>query len=265
MNAVAPLAIIRAPAALPVSAISVVVPLHDEAANVAQLLQELGVALAGRVTAEIILVDDGSTDGTAAEARRHAAGDLPVRLLRHATCRGQSTAVYNGLRAARYDWVIVLDGDLQNDPADIPALVDAWTGHPERERIGLAIGHRVARHDSPIRRLSSRIANATRARLLRDETPDTGCGLKLIRRSAFLLLPYFDHMHRFLPALMQQAGFEVISVPVSHRPRVHGRSKYGIGNRLWVGIVDLFGVMWLARRNRRSDVTEEQLSDTDHG
>jgi len=265
MNAVAPLAIIRAPAALRVSAISVVVPLHDEAANVAELLRETRAALAGRVTAEIILVDDGSTDGTAEEARRQAAGDPPVRLLRHPSCRGQSTAVYNGVRAARYDWVIVLDGDLQNDPADIPILIGAWAEHPERARVGLVIGHRVARQDSAIRRLSSRIANAMRARLLRDETPDTGCGLKLIRRSAFSTLPYCDHMHRFLPALMQQAGFEVVSVPVSHRPRVHGRSKYGIGNRLWVGIVDLFGVMWLASRNRRSDVTEEQLSFKEHG
>ena len=264
MNVVARLAPMAQPDRLRLSGLSVVVPLHDEAGNVAELLRELRGTLAGRARCEIILVDDGSTDDTAAEARRHLAGEPPARLLRHPRCRGQSTALYNGLRAAHYDWAILLDGDLQNDPADIPALIEAWAEHPESARIGLVTGHRVTRHDSAVRRWSSRIANATRARVLHDHTPDTGCGLKLIRRSAFAALPYFDHMHRFLPALIQQAGFEVISVPVSHRPRVHGRSKYGIGNRLWVGIVDLLGVMWLARRNRRSQFSEETLS-SNHG
>ena len=190
---------------------------------------------------------------------RVAAETGGLRLLSHATRRGQSTAIYNGIRAARTELVIVMDGDLQNDPADIPRLLETFEAAADELKPGLIMGHRVARRDSGLRRFSSRVANAVRSRVLHDDTPDTGCGLKLIRRSVFEQLPYFDHMHRFLPALVRAAGFSVESVPVNHRPRVGGAAHYGMWDRLWVGIVDMFGVAWLARRNQPRDFREEKL------
>ncbi len=239
--------------------ISVVIPVHDEAGNVAPLAAEIGRALAPLVPYEIIFVDDGSRDDTAACVRAAGQKLSGVRLLRHENCRGQSTAVWNGVAAARYECIAVLDGDGQNDPADIPRLLAARTARPGPDRAGLVIGHRQRRQDSALRRLASRIANGVRARWLGDATPDTGCGLKVFDRSLFLQLPYFDHMHRFLPALVQQLGYRVVSVPVGHRPRTSGRSKYGINNRLWAGIMDLLGVWWLARRNRRIVAREEPI------
>lgn len=241
------------------NAISVVVPVHDEADNVATLAEEVGRVLAPRGRYEVIFVDDASRDDTAARVAALSRCDPAVRLLRHAGCRGQSTAVWNGVAAARYARVVILDGDLQNDPADIPRLLEARAADPGR--VGLVIGHRRCRQDSMVRRISSRVANGVRRRILHDDTPDTGCGLKLIDRALFLQLPYFDHMHRFMPALVRQLGWHVASVPVSHRPRVSGRSKYGIGNRLWVGLVDLFGVWWLGRRNRRIEWREEAVRE----
>jgi dolichol-phosphate mannosyltransferase len=161
------------------------------------------------------------------------------------------------VRAARADWILTLDGDGQNDPADIPALIERLHEHPASgQSLQLVMGHRAKRQDSWLRRLSSRVANGVRSRLLRDATPDSGCGLKLFSRQGFLELPYFDHMHRFLPALVQRNGGAVVSVRVNHRPRTRGRSKYGLHNRLWVGIVDLFGVSWLLRRAKLPEVNE---------
>ncbi|HEY9181667.1 MAG TPA: glycosyltransferase family 2 protein, partial [Gammaproteobacteria bacterium] len=194
--------------------VSVVVPLNNEQANVEPLLDELREALRGLDPYEIIVVDDGSTDGTAAEIRRIGHETCGIRLLRHDTQRGQSTAIYNGVYAARADVVVTLDGDLQNHPGDIPPLLDRFSADPTPDNLGLLIGHRTKRRDSLIRRVSSVIANTVRARVLHDDTPDTGCGLKVFRRSVFMRLPYFDHMHRFLPALMLRAGYRVKSVAV---------------------------------------------------
>jgi dolichol-phosphate mannosyltransferase len=230
--------------------ISVVVPVCNEAENIAPLAQEIATALRGRVGFEMIFVDDGSTDDTAERARAARVGGLPeLRLLRHSFRSGQSAAVNSGVRAARAPWVGTLDGDGQNDPADLQKLLAAHAD-PVNAEVLLIMGNRVTRQDTWLRRLSSRIANGVRGGLLGDGTPDTGCGIKLFSRAAFLELPVFDHMHRFLPALFQRAGHRVISIPVGHRPRMRGRSKYGLHNRLWVGIVDLFGVMWLKARYR---------------
>jgi dolichol-phosphate mannosyltransferase len=238
--------------------LSVVVPLNNESANVRPLLEELAAVLGG-LDYEVIAVDDGSTDDTLTELRRVATKLGRVRVLRHDTRRGQSTALYNGIRAASSEVVATLDGDLQNDPRDVIAMLERYRADPGREDIGLIIGHRTQRRDSRIRRWSSRFANAVRARVLHDATPDTGCGTKLLRRSVFLSLPYFDHMHRFLPALMQRAGYAVVSMPVRHRARVHAKAHYGTWDRAFVGLVDLIGVAWLIRRNRRMQYKEEAL------
>ncbi|MBU6376981.1 MAG: glycosyltransferase family 2 protein [Gammaproteobacteria bacterium] len=223
--------------------ISVVIPVCNEVDNVGPLAREIVAALQGR-RFEILFVDDGSTDGTA-EALRELRASIPqLRVLRHSFRSGQSAAVCSGVRHARADWIATLDGDGQNDPADIPALFET------RGLAELVMGNRVRRRDTWLRHLQSRVANGVRGRLLGDGTPDTGCGIKVMRRDVFMELPRFDHMHRFLPALFLRAGARVVSVPVSHRPRERGASKYGLFDRLWVGIVDIFGVMWLRRRYR---------------
>jgi dolichol-phosphate mannosyltransferase len=232
--------------------LSVVVPVFNEAENVLPLIDEIRSALGGLVDYEIIYVDDGSDDGTREILAAARAPDL--RVIRHRERYGQSTAIWSGVRAARADWIATLDGDGQNDPADIPALLKA------RDEAGdgllLITGYRRRRHDSRLKRVSSWVANTVRGRLLGDHTLDTGCGLKLFPRRAFLELPYFDHMHRFLPALFLRAGGCVLSIEVSHRPRLRGRSKYGVHNRLWVGIVDLVGVMWLRARVKHPLIEE---------
>lgn len=236
--------------------LSVVVPVWNEEDNVESLIAEIETALHDR-SYEIICVDDGSTDGTRArldELRATRSGRL--RVLRHARRRGQSSALCSGVRAARAAWVATLDGDGQNDPADIPKLL-AVVNDPGRDpRLRLIAGRRRRRRDSWVKRGSSRVANAVRRALLHDDTPDTGCGLKLFERATFLELPRFDHMHRFLPALVLREGLRVRSVEVNHRPRQGGRSKYGTFDRLWVGIVDLCGVLWLRRRTARADPEE---------
>lgn len=241
--------------------LSVVIPVCNEAENVGPLAHEIHQALRDHQPFEIIFVDDGSTDGTVAtleEARR--AGISGLRILKHERRSGQSTAVLTGVRAAKSEWVATLDGDGQNDPADIPSLVAAVEEAAKQgnTRLRLIMGNRKTRKDTWLRRLSSRIANGVRAWMLSDGTPDTGCGIKLMHRATFLELPHFNHMHRFLPALYQRAGAQVVSVPVKHRPRTRGTSKYGLHNRLWVGIVDLFGVRWLIRRATPSNRTTEQ-------
>jgi dolichol-phosphate mannosyltransferase len=232
--------------------LSVVIPVYNEAGNVLPLAREVFAALAGREF-ELIFVDDASTDDTAGEVRRGQAelGDRVV-LARHRRNAGQSTALHTGFRVARYPWVATLDGDGQNDPADIPRLLRLMEDPTHDPAVKLIAGQRARRQDTWVRRMSSRIANGVRRAVLKDGVPDTGCGLKLIEREVFLNLPYFDHMHRFIPALVQQGGGRVVSVPVNHRPRNWGRSKYGIGNRLFTGLVDLAGVAWLGRRNRAS-------------
>jgi dolichol-phosphate mannosyltransferase len=226
--------------------LAIVIPVFNEAVNIATLLEEIDGIPGLHNGCDIIVVDDGSNDETATvlEACRERYPRLQV--LHHAACRGQSAAIVSGVTAAQRGWIATLDGDGQNDPADILRLCDKIQGSPER--LSLVCGYRRYRHDGWLRRLSSRIANSVRAFALRDGTPDTGCGLKVFRRSVFLDLPRFDHMHRFLPALVQMQGGSVVSVEVRHRERRRGRSKYGVHNRLWSGIVDLFGMLWLQRR-----------------
>lgn len=239
--------------------LSIVIPVRDEADNVAPLAQEIFDVLDGVRPFEIIFVDDASTDRTVRNIRAARQFSVPqIRLLRHCMGCGQSIAVQTGVRAARGDWIVTLDGDGQNDPADIPVLLRALEEGGGPGDLKLIVGNRTSRRDSWLRRISSRTANAVRRGMLRDDTPDTGCGIKLFHRETFLQLPAFNHMHRFMPALFQRAGARVISVEVRHRSRTHGRSKYGLHNRLWVGIVDLFGVRWLIRRAPlRAAVTEE--------
>ena len=228
--------------------LSVVVPVYNEQDNVAPLVGEIVAALRGSIDFEIVYVDDDSTDATLARLQALKAEVPELRVLRHRAQGGQSTAIRNGVKAARGAWIATLDGDGQNDPADIPKLL------AERDRaasdVKLFAGWRVERKDSGSKRWASKWANAIRSRMLRDATPDTGCGIKLFEREAFLDLPYFDHMHRYLPALMQRAGWKTVSVPVNHRHRGSGVSKYNNLNRALVGIADLRGVAWLNRRNR---------------
>jgi len=224
--------------------LSVVVPVYNESGNLQPLVEEIEQALSARMRFEVVVVDDGSDDGTAEELSGLAATRPWLRVETHQRNRGQSAAIRTGVQTAFSSVVAVLDGDGQNDPADIPALFAALSLTGD----GMAVGERRKRSDTWSRRVSSRIANKVRSTLLHDGIRDTGCGLKVFYRDEFLELPAFDHMHRFLPALMQQRGRKVRSIPVNHRPRRHGRSKYGIRNRLGAGIIDLFGVIWLRRR-----------------
>jgi dolichol-phosphate mannosyltransferase len=246
-------------------ALSVVVPVHNEADNVGPLADEIHAALLAVVDFEVVFVDDASTDTTPIRLRALAQRCPRVRVLRHRSNAGQSTAIANGVRHARGALIATLDGDGQNDPADIPALLSHWARERAVESSPLLlVGWRATRRDTWLRRLSSRIANGVRSRMLGDATPDTGCGLKIFARDDFLALPYFDHMHRFLPPLMLRNGGRVVSVPVSHRPRLHGQSHYGIGNRLFVGLVDLAGVMWLRRRIRLTRLDEVGVVEVEH-
>ncbi|MFY9756867.1 MAG: glycosyltransferase family 2 protein [Pseudolabrys sp.] len=230
-------------------AVSVVVPVRNEAGNIALLVAEIAKALEGQWSFEVVYVDDGSTDGTEAELERLMTQHAWVRRVRHKQSCGQSAAVRTGVAAARAPVVATLDGDGQNDPAFIPALVRVLeAGNP---RVGLVAGQRVGRKSSGFKKLQSRIANAVRGAVLRDGTRDTGCGLKAFRRAVFLGLPYFDGLHRFLPALIRREGFDIGYVDVVDRPRAHGVSNYGMWDRLWIGILDLAGVWWLIRRKKR--------------
>jgi glycosyltransferase involved in cell wall biosynthesis len=230
-------------------AVSLVVAVKNEAENVAPLTGEIAAAMNGRWSFELVFVNDGSTDDTGVILRRLMAERPWVRQINHAATCGKAAAVRTGVAAARAPLIVTLDGDCQNDPSFIPAMVRALESGGAR--VGLVAGQRVGRRDSRFKRLQSRIANAVRGAILRDGTRDTGCGLKAFRRETFLALPYFDGVHRFLPALIRRDGYEVAYVEVIDRPRLHGRSNYGFWDRLWVGILDLAGVWWLIRRRKR--------------
>jgi glycosyltransferase involved in cell wall biosynthesis len=230
-------------------AVAVVVPVRNEAGNIAALVAEIAKALDGQWRFEVIYVNDGSSDGSEAELKRLMAQYSWLRRVRHKQSSGQSAAVRSGVTAARAPLVVTLDGDGQNDPAFIPAMLRALeAGAP---RIGLIAGQRVGRKASLFKQLQSRIANAVRSAVLRDGTRDTGCGLKAFPREVFLSLPYFDGLHRFLPALVKREGYAIGYVDVVDRPRGAGVSNYGLFDRLWVGILDLAGVWWLIRRKKR--------------
>jgi dolichol-phosphate mannosyltransferase len=229
--------------------VSVVVPVRNETGNIGPLIQEIAAALAGRGPFEIVYVNDGSTDATETELLELMRDRPWLRQIKHAMSCGQSAAVRTGVAAARAPIVVTIDGDGQNDPAFIPKLIDAMNSNAAC--IGLVAGQRVGRKASGFKRLQSRIANAVRGAVLRDGTRDTGCGLKAFRRDVFLALPYFDGLHRFLPALVRREGYDIAYVDVVDRSRRHGQSNYGMWDRLWVGILDLAGVWWLIRRKRR--------------
>jgi dolichol-phosphate mannosyltransferase len=230
--------------------LSVVVPVKDEAENVEPLAREIAAAVAGEAQPELIFVDDGSTDSTA-EVLKALKTSLPaLRIISHGRNTGQSRAVRTGVRAARADIVVTLDGDGQNDPADIPRLVALLRDGADAARIGLVQGVRARREDNMQKRVASRLANRFRRWMLDDSATDAGCGLKAFRRDFFLSLPYFDHMHRYMVALTLREGGEVRFVEVNHRPRLHGASKYGVVDRALVGVNDLLGVRWLQKRIR---------------
>ena len=235
--------------------ISVVVPVHNETENVDSLISEIDQALSSQEAYEMIFVDDGSKDDTLEKLKQAMLRYPALRVVHHTKSCGQSRAVHSGIVAAQYPWIATLDGDGQNDPADIPNLVAAFKAQNDPDLWMLA-GFRHQRNDTGWRRFSSKFANSIRQSILHDATPDTGCGLKLFRRDKFLSLPYFDHIHRFLPALVQMAGGKVISVKVNHRARNFGQSKYGTLDRLMVGIVDILGVVWLKKRHSLPQVSE---------
>lgn len=228
--------------------ISVVIPVYNESENIIKLVEEVREALEGQLEYEVIVVDDCSTDDTYSCLIAHQKQDPHLKVVQHRRNQGQSAGVVSGVRAACAEWIATLDGDGQNVPADILVLWNYLQQENTSEHLKMVAGHRVQRNDSRFKLFSSKVANAIRGWLLKDGTPDTGCGLKLFSRDVFLSVPVFDHLHRFLPAMFQREGWLVESQPVSHRSRQHGVSKYGLNNRLWVGIIDMFGVAWLQRR-----------------
>jgi dolichol-phosphate mannosyltransferase len=231
------------------------VPVRNETENVAPLIAEIAAALEGKWSYEIIYVNDGSTDATGERLASAMKARANVRHIRHASSGGQSAAVRSGVRVARGAIVATLDGDGQNNPAFLPALISAVEGGGER--VGLAAGQRVGRKDTGFKKMQSRVANGVRNAILHDGTRDTGCGLKAFRREVFLALPYFDGLHRFLPALVRREGYDIVYVDVIDRPRHSGVSNYGFFDRLWIGIMDLVGVWWLIRRKKPTPDTTE--------
>jgi dolichol-phosphate mannosyltransferase len=236
-------------------AVSIVVPVRNEADNISPLIAEIAAALDGRWAYEIIYVNDGSTDATGDRLATEMKQRGNLRQILHAKSSGQSAAVRSGVRAARGDIVATLDGDGQNNPAFLPDLISAI--EKGGDRAGLAAGQRVGRQDTGFKKIQSRIANGVRTAILRDGTRDTGCGLKAFRREVFLSMPYFDGLHRFLPALVRREGYEIAYVDVKDRLRHSGVSNYGFFDRLWIGIMDLAGVWWLIRRKKPTPVATE--------
>lgn len=244
-----------------VPAVSVVIPVFNEAEIIISLVDEIHHALTGKIKYEIIVVDDGSSDNTTNILIPHInRAGFPLRVIRHLQNYGQSAALHTGIESARAGWIVTMDGDGQNDPADILKLISArdTSNLPGLRAI---CGYRKKRNDNIVKKISSVIANRVRKFFLHDSTLDTGCGLKLVHRNTFLNLPYFDHMHRFIPALIKRSGNAIISIEVSHRPRTTGYSKYSINNRLWTGIIDLFGMLWLMRRAKVPEKEEVSYHD----
>ena len=238
--------------------ISIVIPMLNEAENVASLVAEIQVAAKNCPIAEIVLVDDASTDDTAKVIQELKTQDSRIRLIRHSTRAGQSAGLRSGIRAATSPLVVTLDGDGQNNPADIPAIYATWAENPLRPAMCMVAGQRKKRMDSLLKKFTSRTGNGIRSFLLKDEIRDTGCSLKLFRRNDYLSLPYFNHMHRFLPALFLREYGTILTVDVSHRHRARGVSKYGFWDRLWAGLSDIFGVLWLkSRASAQITITEE--------
>jgi dolichol-phosphate mannosyltransferase len=236
--------------------LSVVIPVCNEEESIGTLINEITHALDGRYQHEIIVIDDGSTDNTLEVLLKIKQDLSTLRIIKHLKNSGQSTAVRTGVQHAKSNWIATLDGDGQNDPADIPNLYSELVDNQNSDPWLVVAGYRKKRKDTWLKRISSKYANGIRDKLLRDGTPDTGCGLKIFSRDSFLALPYFDHMHRYIPALFQRQGGRVVSVEVNHRYRMQGTSKYGFHNRLWVGIVDILGVRWLQNRARLTDTQE---------
>ncbi|MGD0960780.1 MAG: glycosyltransferase family 2 protein [Methylomonas sp.] len=235
--------------------ISVVVPVRNEAGNIETLIAEIHLELDSKYSYEMLFVDDGSADATLSKLQALMQIYPALRVLKHQKSCGQSRAIHSGVQAARYPWIVTLDGDGQNNPTDIHELI-AVLKKRDDENLWMVAGFRHRRNDTGWRLFSSKFANTVRRAILSDHTPDTGCGLKLFRRDKFLGLPYFDHIHRFIPALMQMAGGQVISVKVSHRSRKFGMSNYGTLDRLLAGIIDLLGVIWLKNRHSLPIITE---------
>jgi len=234
--------------------ISIVIPAHNEADNIGTLIREIK-QLNLEQPYEIIIVDDASSDDTYANVVKLKTDIPELRVIQHEGTYGQSAAVATGIAHAVGELIVTMDGDGQNNPADIPKLVSAILDS-ENKNLRMVAGFRKKRNDSEWRILSSKIANSVRSFFLQDQTPDTGCGLKIFYRAAFIKLPFFDHMHRFLPALIQMQGGDVISIEVSHRARMHGISNYGTLNRLWVGIIDILGVSWLRLRSKKVRISK---------
>lgn len=242
--------------------LSVVIPIHNEERNIGPLAKEIAEVLSHIIPYEIICVDDASTDNTQQVLKDLSDTMKCLKIVQHSSRKGQSTAIYTGVMFAKASLVLTIDGDGQNDPVDIPKLIENYNSHSGEDQHLMVTGWRKGRKDSWTKRMSSRVANSVRSLLLSDSTPDTGCGLKIFRRADFMRFPAFDHMHRFLPALMIRSGGRIISTEVSHRPRQHGVSHYGILDRLFTGIMDLIGVSWLNRRKINID-NKEVLNITD--
>jgi len=237
---------------------SVVIPVLNEEDNIPPLILELDQAMQEQGAFEVIFVDDHSTDLTPEILMRHAGKFHWLRVVRLSRQSGQSAALHYGVKSARSSVIVTLDGDGQNDPADIKHLIDVYQRVRKQTACCLVNGYRVRRRDSGWRRFSSSLANGVRSQLLRDDTPDSGCGIKVYSRESFLDLSSFNHMHRFLPALIRQHGGKVVSVAVNHRPRSAGASHYGTLDRLFAGIIDLTGVLWLGKRAIPSGLLEEE-------
>ncbi|MGE4518520.1 MAG: glycosyltransferase family 2 protein [Desulfobacteraceae bacterium] len=240
--------------------ITAVVPVFNEKGNIKPLVEEIFCVAEKLPVTEVVFVDDFSTDGSGDVLDELQSQYLELRVIRHSKNFGQSSALLTGVEAARNEIIVTLDGDGQNPPEDIKVLWEAYQRHKENYARLMIAGERVKRNDNLVRRISSRVANKIRTGLLRDRTKDTGCSMKLFSRSDYLKLPYFDHMHRFIPALMLREGVELVHVGVSHRHRIYGESKYKTLDRAFAGIIDLMGVLWLKKRSRRAsegDITEK--------
>jgi len=236
---------------------SIVVPIFNEGEIIKELVEEIYLSL-NELDFEVLLIDDGSKDNTIEIVRSLKSKYKSLRLISHEKNIGQSAAIRTGVKFSKFPVIVTLDGDGQNDPKDIPKLINIFRSAFKENNAVVIAGYRKKRKDSFIKIFSSRLANIIRSKFLNDKTPDTGCGLKVFSRDAFLTLPFFNHYHRYIPALFLSINGDVISVEVNHRPREKGVSKYGFNNRLWVGVIDLIGVKWLTKRSKLANTKELQ-------